>query len=343
MQVSFVIPLYNNLALTRACVASLQATLPAGLVHEIILVDDGSTDGTRDWLPSLASPFRVVLNERNLGYAVANNRAVALARGDLLSLVNSDLVFLPGWLGPMLHAHRSLGARAGLIGNIQLDARTGVVDHTGIIINSSGKPEHDRTPPTRLARWLRPVRRVPAITGACLLTERALWEKIGGFDERYVNGGEDVDLCFQARAIGRTNAVAVRSVVRHHISSSIGRKLHDERNSYRLAQRWRHEFVAAAELATRAWCRDYLEKIGPDPRDADPALARHAWFHARGLRRTPPPAAAAALETALDREFARWEKMFGPPVHDEQSPTPMRPAVPPEGRHKKFDTPDPHY
>jgi GT2 family glycosyltransferase len=310
-QVSFVIPLFNNLALTRACVESLQATLPRGLAPEIILVDDGSTDGTRDWLKSLAPPFRVVLNERNLGYAVANNRAAALATGKYLALLNNDLVLLPRWLDHVLAAHRSLGAQAGLVGNIQRDFRTGAIDHTGIIINRSGKPEHDRTPPSLLTRIFRPVRRVPAVTGACVVLERALWEKLGGFDEAYVNGGEDIDLCFRARAAGHVNAVALRSVVRHHISSSIGRKLHDEENSYRLARRWRREFVAAADLATRAWCRDYLEKIGPDPRLADRVLARRAWFYARHLRATPPSEAVDDLEAALDREFARWKEMFG--------------------------------
>ncbi|MCX6955994.1 MAG: glycosyltransferase, partial [Verrucomicrobia bacterium] len=97
MQVSFIIPLFNNLALTRACVESLQATLPSGLAHEIILVDDGSSDGTRAWLATLAAPFRVVLNERNLGYAAANNRAAAVARGEFLALLNNDLVLLPSW------------------------------------------------------------------------------------------------------------------------------------------------------------------------------------------------------------------------------------------------------
>src|SRR5882672_4219897 len=124
VQVSFVIPLFNNLALTRACVESLQATLPAGLAYEIILVDDGSADGTRAWLATLTAPFRVVLNERNLGYAAANNRAVALAAGHYLALLNNDLILLSGWFKRLLRAHRSLGARAGLVGNVQLDARS---------------------------------------------------------------------------------------------------------------------------------------------------------------------------------------------------------------------------
>ena len=309
MQVSFIIPLFNNLALTRACVASLQATLPAGLTHEIILVDDGSTDDTRSWLATLGPPFRVVLNDRNLGYAAANNRAIAIARGDVLALLNNDLVFLPRWLEPMLGAHRSLADRAGLIGNIQLDAGTGAIDHTGIIINQQGKPVHDRALPARRSRLFSSVRPVPALTGACVLVKRALWQQLGGFDEGYVNGGEDVDLCFRARAVGRTNAVALRSVVRHHISASVGRKLHDEENSYRLARRWQQELVTDPG-ALREWCLECSEKILREPRYQDRGLALRSFLYLQGLSRTPPPEALAALTAALAREFARWEKIF---------------------------------
>jgi len=309
VQVSFIIPLFNNLALTRACVASLQATLPAGLTYEIILVDDGSTDATRAWLSTLTPPFRVVLNDRNLGYAAANNRAITHARGDVLALLNNDLVFLPRWFEPMLGAHRSLADRAGLIGNIQLDARTGAIDHTGIIINQQGKPVHDRALPACRSRFFSSVRPVPALTGACVLVKRALWLQLGGFDEGYVNGGEDVDLCFRARAIGRTNAVALRSVVRHHISASVGRKLRDEENSYRLARRWRAE-LSNDPGAIRDWCRHYFDTILPEPRDHDPELALRTFLFLHGLSRTPPPEALAALTAALAREFARWEKMF---------------------------------
>lgn len=309
MQASFIIPLFNNLALTRACVASLQATLPASLTHEIILVDDGSTDATRAWLSTLGPPFRVVLNDRNLGYAAANNRAITHARGDVLALLNNDLVFLPRWLEPMLGAHRSLADRAGLIGNIQLDAGTGAIDHTGIIINQQGKPVHDRARPARRSRFFSTVRPVPALTGACMLVERALWQQLGGFDEGYVNGGEDVDLCFRARALGRTNAVALRSVVRHHISASVGRKLHDEKNSYRFARRWQQELVTDPG-ALREWCRECSEKIRREPSYEDRSLALRTFLFQHGFTRTTPPEALAALTAALAREFARWEKMF---------------------------------
>lgn len=309
-QVSFIVPLFNRLALTQAMLASLQATLPAGLAHEIILIDDGSSDGTREWLATMASPpFRVLLNERNLGYAITNNRAAAVARGELLALLNFDLVLLPGWLEPMLEARRTLGTRAGVIGNVQLDAKSGAIDHTGIVINRTGKPEHRRALPPRLVRALRPVEPVPAVTGACLLVEAALWRQLGGFDEAYLNGGEDVDLCFRARAAGRVNAVALRSIVRHHVSAAQGRKLRDEENSYRLARTWQAEFIATAQHATREWCRDYLADMLAAPRSAEYGLAFRAAAHATHLAAAPIEA-IAAIEEGLGREFARWQQMF---------------------------------
>ena len=311
MQVSFIIPLYNCLPLTQAMLASLEATLPANLRHEIIFIDDGSTDGTRAWLATLRGPrVTVLLNERNLGYAPSNNRAARVATGGFLALLNNDLILQPRWLEPMLAAHAALGARAGMVGNVQLDARSGVVDHAGLVIGVTGKPLHVRCRPNILSRWWRPVREVPAVTGACMLLQRALWEQLGGFDEAYVNGGEDIDLCFRARAAGRVNAVALRSVIRHHVSASPGRKARDEQNSYRLARRWQKEFVAAADYGRRAWCHSYLAQALLTPQSREYRLAIAACLFLARLRSRPPIEAVAAIHEGVSREFARWEDMF---------------------------------
>jgi O-antigen biosynthesis protein len=320
VQVSFIIPLYNCLSLTQAMVASLRATLPAGLTHEIILVDDGSTDGTREWLKDLSSStdaatpptaYRVLLNERNLGYAAANNRAAAVATGEFLALLNNDLVLTRSWLEPMLAAHRTCGSRAGLVGNVQLDARTGAIDHAGIFFNFQGKPEHVREVPLAPSRFLRPVARVEAVTGACMLVSRALWTQLGGFDEGYVNGCEDVDLCLRAQNAGRVNLVALRSVVRHHVSSSLGRKLRDEENTFRFTRLWQTELL---RRAVRHWCRHYYETCSLAPRDAEYGAAFRIWLHAIGLLQNPPREALAGIEAAMGVELGRWEKMFSRPV-----------------------------
>jgi GT2 family glycosyltransferase len=318
VQVSFIIPLYNCLPLTQAMLASLQATLPPGLTHEIIFVDDGSTDGTRDWLATLRSPpCRVLLNERNVGYAVGNNRGAAVAQGRFMALLNNDLVLEPGWLEAMLEVHAALGGTAGIVGNVQRDAKSGAIDHAGLVVNITGKPIHARKLPGPFTRAFNHFREVPAVTGACMLIERRLWQELGGFDEGYINGGEDFDLCFRARAKGRVNAVALRSIIQHHVSSSPGRKARDEQNSYRLARRWQSELIAAADEGTREWCREYVEKAFVVPSSAEYRVVLAACAFLVRLRRQPPPEAVAAVQTGLEGEFARWEAMFDsrtPPV-----------------------------
>lgn len=306
--VSVVTPLFNCLDLSKAMIESLRASIPAEIAHEIVLVDDGSTDGTRDWLSTLSDPFRVALNERNVGFGAATNRGAALARGRILALLNNDLVLTPGWLRPMLGALDSLGTRAGLVGNVQLNAATLEVDHAGIYFNRKCKPEHDRREPGLASLLLRPVRRVAAVTGACILVNRETWVRLGGFDEGYFNGCEDVDLCLRARGAGLVNAVALRSRVLHHISASPGRKARDEPNTLRLFLRWRDQI---ATLGSRRWARRHYRPFLEEPRDfPDPLEAWRVALYLVHVRRLPPVNAIAAMNEVIDNELARWRNLI---------------------------------
>ena len=302
MTVSFIIPLFNCVDLTRECLRTLRATLPPGLDHEILLVDDGSTDGTRAWLATLAAPCRHLLNERNLGFGPTCNRGAAAARGEILFLLNSDLVLLPGWFEPML-AVFAAEAGAGVVGNVQLACDTGRVDHAGIFFDHQGKPAHLTRVPRAAAACA-----VPAVTGACCAVRAALWRDLGGFDESYRNGGEDVDFCLRVAAAGRTNFVAPASVVRHHVSRSPGRKENDEANSRRLMLRWRQ---VVAPLAAPAWSRHYLAREWSGAyATAECRGAARAVLHAAGLARHPGSFAARGAELAIERELARWRTIF---------------------------------
>lgn len=325
MKASFIIPLFNGLSLTQAMLNSLRATLPAGLAHEIILVDDGSTDGTRPWLAGLGDPCRVLLNERNRGFAATCNHGAASASGDLLFFLNNDLVLLPGWLEPMLAAFVRF-PNAGLVGNVQLQHATGAVDHAGIAFDPKGKPVH-LTQPGR-GEW----RQCTAVTGACFGLRRELWRELDGFDEAYVNGGEDVDLAFRALAAGRINLVALRSVVRHHVSASLGRKLRDEQNTRRLFRRWREHIAARI---SRHCARDCLAASWEEPRDyPDPALVRQASLHWLGLLPRATPRLRKAALARLDYEERRWAHLLeGTPLQEERELSwqffPLTPENPP--------------
>ncbi len=310
MKVSFIIPLYNRLDLTQPCLESLRATIPRGLDHEIILVDDGSTDGTREWIQTLGTPFRVLLNAHNLGYAGANNRGASVATGDILALLNSDLVLTPGWLEPMLAILRRK-PRAGVVGNVQFRAATGELDHIGFAVGLTGKPCHDESPHWLWAPWRS--RETFAVTAACLLVPRELFLRLRGFDEGFHNGGEDVDFCFRVRAVGRTCHVALRSRILHHVSASPGRKRRDEENSRRLAHRWREEFLRLnRHLSGLPWCEEYLTRHWEEPRDFDRGqLAAVAGFRL-GLLAYPNPEVARRQDEAFQREIDHWSATLGP-------------------------------
>jgi len=307
-KVSFITPLFNCLPLTQAMLASLQSTLPPGLDHEIILVDDGSTDGTRAWLATLRPPIRVVLHERNLGYAAANNRGAALATGDILALLNNDLVLTPGWLPPMLAALHRPGERAGVVGNVQRAIATRAIDHAGMCVDLQGRPEHIRELPPPLSRVLAPVRQVPFVTGACMLVRTAVWRELGGFDEGFVNGCEEVDFCLRARAAGRVNVVALRSVIGHHVSASPGRNARNLQNIRRLTLRWRDEL---ARLGARRWCGEFLRRewLASGPA-AGFARAAAALGYALHLRTDPPAFALDGMHAAIAAEMAHQDRLL---------------------------------
>jgi GT2 family glycosyltransferase len=289
-------------------VDSLVASLPAGLSYEVILVDDGSTDGTREWLATLRAPFHVLLNPRNLGYAASNNRGAAAAQGRMLAFLNNDLVLSGGWLQPMISALEALGARAGMVGNVQVAAATGDVDHSGIWVTENGKTEHDRRAPGLLARLLEPEPAVFAVTGACMLVRAQAWRRLGGFDEGFSNGCEDVDLCLRAGRLGLINVVALRSRVLHHVSSSPGRKDRDEQNAMRLVMRWRPELALAS---SRRWAWAYFRRRAPQPRSfGSVAQAIHFALYLMHMSPSPPEPILEARYGAIELEFARWRVMF---------------------------------
>ncbi len=299
--ISFVIPMHNHLAETKVMLASLQATVPQDLSHEIIFVDDASSDGTPNWLNSLDDTrIRFRISSINRGYAASNNAGARLAQGDVLALLNNDLVLSPGWLEPMLTLLQSPGRHAGLVGNVQFRVADGAVDHVGFGLSPQGQLFHQNTIPQT------PHFQVFAVTGACMLLHKADFLAVGGFDELFVNGCEDIDLCFKLQQVHQKIYVACESRIHHHVSLS--RKTNtfqDLQNSRLLFSRWRGKIKN--ELS-RVW-RDLLA-AGPDayadwwPEPIEPEYLS-----------TPHALSRVMAETMLRREEAHWQQMLDGGLH----------------------------
>ena len=232
--VSIIIPLYNRIQMTKECLDSLEETIKS-VDYEVILIDDCSQDSTRDFIKTLGHPYRAVFNDSNCGYAISNNKAARLAKGEFLCLVNNDTILAPGWLEPMLSIFDQ-NSKIGAVGNIQISPQTNRIEHAGVFFDLDGNPGHVRKgskdfPRSTYQEW-------NAVTGACLLIKTRVFHQLKGFDESYVNGSEDIDLCVRLRLAGFHNFVANTSHIYHYGSSSPGRYAYDDSNTRLFQEKW---------------------------------------------------------------------------------------------------------
>lgn len=222
--------------------------------RELILVDDASTDGTPEYMKSIEGRPIVLTNEANRGFAKSNNRAARRAAGRYLVFLNNDLELSANWLEPLIELHESED-NVGAVGNIQRNFETGLVDHAGIFFDLEGMPTHAWK--NRKGLPPKAYRERNAITAACILIERSLFLGLGGFDEAYRNGMEDVDLCVRIRAGGHRLFVSHQSVIRHHISRSPGRHRFNDENSKLFRKRWSRY---TARFGAQEWPAEYFHR-----------------------------------------------------------------------------------
>ena len=209
-----IVPTYNGAALTATCVQALLANPPARAQWTIVVVDDGSSDGTLETLRRFSGQIEVVAQGRNTGFARACN-AGARAAGDCdyLVFLNNDTLPVAGWLDALVREAES-DQRVAAVG-AKLLFPNGQVQHAGVIIGQDGWPHHlyagfdGEHPAVNRSREVR------AATAACLLVRRSDFEQLGGFDPVFHNGYEDVDFCLRAGRAGRTIRYCADSVVYH--------------------------------------------------------------------------------------------------------------------------------
>jgi len=296
MNVSFIVPVYNNFDLTRRCIDTLDATV-SKLDYEIIIVDDHSDKETAKKLNALEGKrTRVIRNSQNFGYAKSNNVGARSARGKYLILLNNDLEFEGKWVEPLLAGLRK--RKVGIVGNIQINASTGKIDHSGFLFDGKGTLRHKQTPNLK-GKYTE----FHAVTGACLAISRDLYTQLEGLDERYENGCEDIDLCFKAKELGLKTIVANHSVIRHYVSSTRGvNRLRNERNMRLFQNKWR---PLIAETMKQAWPATYLNGVlnGSDPFCWTQVKEALAYLLFRSARL---PTGMLIVEAKLRRNERHW-------------------------------------
>lgn len=239
---SVVVVTYDGLPFTRLC---LETVLAHGgeADFELVVVDNGSSDGTPEYLTRLSrsdARVRVLLNGRNAGFAVACNQGLGLAAGDHLVLLNNDTLVPPNWLARLASHLRNpevglVGPVTNRIGNeaeVETDYRTWG-DYLQFAARRAEKHEGD---------WLE--LRSPAMF--CLAMRRQTYVHLGGLDERYEVGLlEDDDYADRAREAGYELRCIEDLVVHHFGEASFGRLVTDgeysrilRANQQRYAEKW---------------------------------------------------------------------------------------------------------
>lgn len=238
--VSVVVLCYGNLALTRACLESLErCTTYDG--WELVLVDNASPDGTADFLRQYAQDrphVRLVLNDENLGFAEGNNVGVRASSGDVVVLLNNDTEVTEGWLlGLARHLRDDEGL--GLVGPV-----TDNIGNEARVVLAEG--QHWRSAARAYtSQRLRRLLELPTVAFFCVAFRRSTWDAVGELDARFGTGFfEDDDYCRRVADAGLRVAVADDVFVHHHLSASFDalgaarKQALFERNKALYEQKW---------------------------------------------------------------------------------------------------------
>ncbi|MEJ5300096.1 MAG: glycosyltransferase [Thermodesulforhabdaceae bacterium] len=238
---SIIIPVFNKVDLTKQCVDALLKHISESFL-ELIIVDDHSSDGTANYLKYLSKryPFiKTLRNERNRGFSYTCNRGASIAKGDYLVFLNNDTIPLPGWLEALVEVAEK-DEKIAVVG-AKLLYPNGTIQHAGVTFQNLVFPvtpmhiyhgSHCNFPYANVERDY------DAVTGACILVRKKVFEEIGRFDESFVTGYEDMDFCLKVREAGYRVVYTPKSVLYHFVSSSPGRFDHEISNVRIFNSRW---------------------------------------------------------------------------------------------------------
>ncbi len=214
---------WNRKELLRACLDSLARQRHGSF--EVVVVDNGSTDGSAALVEEMAKSYPVrlqlIANAANLGFCAANNQGIVATDAELVALLNNDAEAEPGWLEALERAIRQgddVGMAASKVLVWEDPAR---IDKCGHLIYPDGQNRGRGSGQTDRGQFDRP-EEVLWPDGCAAMYRRAMLEDVGGFDEDFFAYADDAELGLRARWAGWRCLYAPDAVVRHHRGATLG-------------------------------------------------------------------------------------------------------------------------
>ncbi|QNE30877.1 glycosyltransferase [Sphingomonas sp. NBWT7] len=225
-RVALIIPTRDRYDLLASCIGSIveRTDYPS---YELIVVDNGSQEPETlaylDWLAATGTA-RVLRDDGPFNWSRLNNRAAAVTDADLLCFLNNDMeIVSEHWLAELA----ALASRADVgVAGATLWFPDGTIQHGGVAFSARGSPLHPfrGTPRGEASFYLRSLRTQPAVTGACLMVRRQVFDAVGGFDELFPLGFNDIDFCMRvAKRLALPSVCAPHVELIHKESATRGR------------------------------------------------------------------------------------------------------------------------
>lgn len=245
IDVSIIIPVYNQWKLTQACINSILETCDGRVNYELILADDCSTDDTINadsYYPGLI----IVKTDKNVGFLRNCNNAARKARGRHFVLLNNDTIVLPNWLAA-LYDTMEKDDSAAIVGSKILNPG-GTIQEAGAVLFRDASDFHVGKGRNRLKPIYNIRRETDYIAGCSILIRKSFWDSVGGFDLRYEEAYfEDIDIAMTARAQGmrviyepcselihfQHKSYSFKAKNRHNILSNVNKKF--------FLEKWAHD------------------------------------------------------------------------------------------------------
>lgn len=237
IEISFVIVNWNVKYLLADCINSIYSNLNA-LPFEIIVIDNASNDGSVQYLTRLFPEITLISNPENLGFAKANNQGFKLARGKYIFILNPDTLITSGAI-LLLHNYLDKNLDVGIVGPKILQKPSNTTSSSSIQLTSARKyptilkdvaieyMQLNKLPligPGILHTLQFPYNYeeenyVDAISGAAMFIRQDVLIEVGGFDEEFLHGGEDIHLCWKVNRSFHT-AYLPKAVIIHYSGQS---------------------------------------------------------------------------------------------------------------------------
>lgn len=268
VKTSIIIPVFNKSEFTFQCLRSLYREVDLS-ENEIIVVDNASSDTTRQMLDLLGDRVRVIRNKSNTGFVEACNQGAADALGKFLVFLNNDTVVKPNWLNALVETIEA-DEMIGAVGSMLIYPHGHLQEAGGIVWRDGSAHAYGWGENPRDGRF-NFVREVDYCSAASLLIEKSLFDRLGGFSMRFAPAYyEDTDLCMSIRAAGFKVVYQPASQVIHNEGTTAGTNMQSgfkrfqEINRHKFREKWHEILELEHHLPSKANIPlAYNRKVGP--------------------------------------------------------------------------------